>query len=111
MDIKMKNAVKDWNEGRIPLMLAHPASAGHGLNLQSGGHIIIWYGLPTSLELYQQANKRLSRPGQTKTVLIHHLLTEGTYDQTVLDKILAPKEKRQNALLEALRARIEEMKK
>ena len=110
-DIKMKNAVKDWNEGKIPLLLAHPASAGHGLNLQSGGHIIIWYGLPTSLELYQQANKRLSRPGQTKTVLIHHLLTEGTYDQTVLDKILAPKEKRQNALLEALKAKIEEMKK
>ena len=92
-------------------MLAHPASAGHGLNLQAGGHIAIWYGLPTSLELYQQANKRLHRPGQKKTVLIHHILMKDTYDYRVLDNILAPKEVRQNACLEALKARIKEVSK
>ena len=109
VDIKEDGAVVRWNEGKIPIMLAHPASAGHGLNLQAGGHIAIWYGLPTSLELYQQANKRLHRPGQKKTVLIHHILMKGTYDYRVLDDILAPKEVRQNACLEALKARIKEV--
>ena len=90
-------------------MLAHPASAGHGLNLQQGGHIIIWYGLPTSLELYQQANKRLHRMGQKESVLIHHLLVRNTIDTRVLDDILTPKEIRQNALIEALKARIKEV--
>ena len=111
VDIKDDGAVVRWNEGKIPIMLAHPASAGHGLNLQAGGHIAIWYGLPTSLELYQQANKRLHRPGQKKTVLIHHILMKGTYDYRVLDDILAPKEVRQNACLEALKARIKEVSK
>lgn len=109
VNIKNESAVERWNRGEISILLAHPASAGHGLNLQDGGHIIIWYGLPTSLELYQQANKRLHRPGQTRTVLIHILLAKETYDGRVLDNILAPKEERQNALLDALRARIKEV--
>jgi len=109
VDIKEDSAVTRWNKGEVPIMLAHPASAGHGLNLQAGGHIAIWYGLPTSLELYQQANKRLHRPGQKETVLIHHILMKGTYDYKVLDDILTPKEVRQNALLEALKARIKEV--
>lgn len=109
VDIKEKDAVTRWNQGGIPILLAHPASAGHGLNLQAGGHIAIWYSLPTSLELYQQANKRLHRPGQKSTVLIHHILMKGTYDYRVLDNILAPKEVRQNACLEALKARIKEV--
>lgn len=108
VDIKTANAVSRWNAGKIPILLAHPASAGHGLNLQDGGHIAIWYSLPTSLELYQQANKRLHRPGQKNTVLIHHILMRGTYDYQVLDNILTPKKERQNALLEALKARIQE---
>ena len=109
VDIKEDSAVTRWNKGEVPIMLAHPASAGHGLNLQAGGHIAIWYGLPTSLELYQQANKRLHRPGQKETVLIHHILMRGTYDYKVLDDILTPKEIRQNALLEALKAKIKEV--
>ena len=109
VDIQEKKAVKKWNAGEIPILLAHPASAGHGLNLQAGGHIIIWFGLPTSLELYQQANKRLHRPGQKETVLIHHILAKGTLDTYVLDTILAPKEQRQNALLDALKAKIKEV--
>ena len=87
----------------------HPASAGHGLNLQFGGHIVIWYGLPCSLELYQQANKRVHRMGQKETVLIHHLLMKNTADMWVFDQVLTEKDKRQNALLEALKARIKEV--
>lgn len=109
VDIKTKDAVSKWNAGKIPILLAHPASAGHGLNLQMGGHIAIWYSLPTSLELYQQANKRLHRPGQKETVLIHHVLMKGTYDYRVLDNILTPKEVRQDACIEALKARIREV--
>lgn len=108
VDIKDDGAVTRWNNGKIPILLAHPASAGHGLNLQDGGHIAIWYTLPTSLELYQQANKRLHRPGQKCTVLIHHILMKSTYDYRILDDILTPKEVRQNSLLEALKARIKE---
>ena len=108
VDIKEPDAIKRWNEKQIPILLAHPASAGHGLNLQAGGHIIIWFSLPTSLELYQQANKRLHRPGQKDTVLIHQLIAKGTLDSYVLDTILANKEQKQNALLEALKAKIKE---
>lgn len=73
--------VKKWNSGKIRLALAHPASIGHGLNLQYGGHIAVWYGLTWSLELYLQFNKRLPRPGQkNKHVMIHHILAEGTND-------------------------------
>jgi len=89
--------------------LAHPASAGHGLNLQAGGHIVIWFGLNWSLELYQQANARLNRQGQTETVRIYHIITENTVDEEVL-KVLNGKEQRQEALLESLKARIRNMK-
>ena len=109
VDVKDRLAVKEWNAGNIPILLAHPASAGHGLNLQFGGHIVIWYGLPCSLELYQQANKRVHRMGQKETVLIHHLLMKGTADTWVLDQVLVPKTERQDALLDALKARIKEV--
>ncbi len=109
VDVKVASAVQRWNNGEIPILLAHPASAGHGLNLQFGGHIVIWYGLPLSLELYQQANKRVHRMGQKHTVLIHHLLMSGTADTWVLDKVLADKTERQDALIDALKARIKEV--
>ncbi len=96
-----------WNRGEIPLMIAHPASAGHGLNLQAGGNIIVWFGLPWSLELYQQANARLHRQGQTERVIIHHLIAAGTMDEVVMEA-LANKAKGQDALLEAVKARIAE---
>ena len=91
------------------MQLAHPASAGHGLNLQSGGRVNIWFGLTTSLELYQQAIKRLHRQGQTKPVLNYVLLASGTYEETVYHKILKNKEKKQDALIEALKARLKEV--
>lgn len=98
--------INDWNSGKIPILLAHPASAGHGLNLQAGGHIIVWFGLVWSLELYQQANARLCRQGQTHSVIVHHLVAEGTIDEDVM-KALSDKVKGQDALLEAVKARIE----
>lgn len=94
-----------WNRGEIPVALAHPASIGHGLNLQTGGHIIIWYGLTWSLELYQQANERLNRPGQQHVCRIYHLILKGTHDERVL-KALANKDKGQAAAIEALRLEI-----
>ena len=97
--------VRDWNAGRIPLLLCHPDSAGHGLNLQTGGHILVWYGLTWSLEKYQQANARLHRQGQRSAVIIHHLVTAGTMDERVMD-ILWMKDRRQDALMEAVKARI-----
>ena len=84
------------------------ASAGHGLNLQSGGHIAVWYSLTTSLELYQQACKRLHRQGQAKPVINYILLSRGTYDEVVYRSILQSKEKEQNAVLAALKARLRE---
>lgn len=94
-----------WNRGEIPVALAHPASIGHGLNLQDGGHIIIWYGLTWSLELYQQANERLNRPGQRHICRIYHLILEGTHDARVL-RALQDKDNGQAAALEALRLEI-----
>lgn len=94
-----------WNRGEIPVALAHPASIGHGLNLQEGGHIIIWYGLTWSLELYQQANERLNRPGQKSVCRIYHLILQGTHDERVL-KALNSKDKGQAAAIEALRLEI-----
>lgn len=94
-----------WNRGEIPVALAHPASIGHGLNLQDGGHIIIWYGLTWSLELYQQANERLNRPGQQHVCRIYHLILKGTHDERVL-KSLANKDEGQAAAIEALRLEI-----
>lgn len=101
--------IADWNAGRIPILLAHPASAGHGLNLQDGGHHIIWYGLTWSLELYQQANARLHRQGQQHPVIVHHLIAEGTIDEQVM-KVLEGKAEGQNGLLEAVKARIEKVR-
>ena len=99
--------VSEWKAGRVPLMIAHPASAGHGLNLQDGGHIIIWFGLTWSLEYYQQANKRLHRQGQTKPVMVYHIITKGTVDEQVL-KVLTGKAVDQNALIDAVKARVEQ---
>lgn len=96
-----------WNRGEIPVALAHPASIGHGLNLQDGGHILIWYGLTWSLELYQQANERLNRPGQKNVCRIYHLVLRGTHDERVL-RALANKDKGQAAAIEALRLEIME---
>lgn len=95
--------IEDWNKGKIEILLAHPASTGHGLNLQDGGNHIIWFGLNWSLELYQQANARLHRQGQTQGVIIHHIITEGTMDDRVLE-VLQGKNNRQEALLNALKA-------
>lgn len=97
--------IEDWNKGEIPVMLAHPASAGHGLNLQAGGSTIIWFGLPWSLELYQQANARIHRQGQRNTVVVHHLVARGTIDEDVM-QVLKNKEAGQDALLDAMKARI-----
>lgn len=91
-----------WNRGEVPVALAHPASIGHGLNLQDGGHITVWFGLTWSLELYQQANERLNRPGQRHVCRVYHLLLKGTHDERVL-RALETKENGQTAALEALR--------
>lgn len=93
-----------WNRGEIRVLLAHPASVGYGLNLQDGGHVIVWYGLTWSLELYQQANARLYRQGQTKPVIIHHMVAEDTVDEQVM-KALQAKDTSQAALLAALKER------
>lgn len=97
--------ISDWNAGKVPLALIHPASAGHGLNLQEGGCTIVWYGLTWSLELYQQLNARLWRQGQKHTVVIHHIVTRGTHDEDVM-KALENKDMRQSNLIAAVRARI-----
>ena len=97
--------VDDWNRGRVPIMLAHPDSAGHGLNLQQGGHILVWFGLTWSLEKYQQACARLYRQGQGHPVTVWHIVAEGTMDEQVL-RILDRKDRRQNALIEAVKARL-----
>ena len=96
--------ITDWNNGEIPMLLAHPAGAGHGLNLQAGGHIIVWFGLTWSLELYQQANARLYRQGQEEAVIIHHLITEGTMDKHVLESLQGKKDV-QDDLMEALKVK------
>lgn len=100
---------QDWNGGKIDILLAHPASAGYGLNLQQGGHHIIWFGLNWSLELYEQANKRLHRQGQADKVIIHRLVTQDTRDVDVA-AALEGKADVQDALLEALKARIREIR-
>lgn len=105
-ELKSAADIKAWNDGKIPLLLAHPASAGHGLNLQAGGNIIVWFGLTWSLELYQQANARLHRQGQTNNVIVHHLVCDGTIDEDVI-QALTGKAERQDALLEAVKARWE----
>lgn len=99
----------DWNAGLIDILLAHPASAAYGLNLQQGGNHVIWFGLNWSLELYQQANKRLHRQGQTEKVILHHLIVEGGVDEDVM-AALDSKSATQANLMEALKARIERVK-
>lgn len=105
-EIKTSRDIEDWNNGAIPVAIIHPASAGHGLNLQSGGSTLVWFGLTWSLELYQQTNARLHRQGQTDTVVIHHIIAKDTIDEDVM-KALRKKEKTQDALINAVRANLE----
>lgn len=100
--------IEDWNNGKIGLLLAHPASVGYGLNLQAGGHVIIWYGLTWSLEQYLQANARLHRQGQEKPVLIYRILAKDTVDDQILES-LGRKDKTQNSVLEILKKRREKL--
>lgn len=104
-EIKTSQDIKDWNNGDIPVAVIHPASAGHGLNIQFGGSTIIWFGLTWSLELYQQTNARLWRQGQQSAVVIHHIITKDTIDEDVM-KALRKKEKIQSALIDSVKARI-----
>lgn len=101
-------SIARWNRGELPVALIHPASAGHGLNLQAGGSTLIWYGLTWSLELYQQTNARLWRQGQKDTVVIHHIIASGTIDERIM-AALRSKEKTQAALIEAVKADLEEV--
>lgn len=105
-ELQSSKDISDWNNGTIPVALIHPASAGHGLNLQSGGSTLIWFGVTWSLELYQQTNGRLWRQGQkAETVVIHHILTENTVDEKIM-KALRDKKQTQTALIEAVKAEI-----
>lgn len=97
--------IADWNEGKISVALIHPASAGHGLNLQDGGSTIVWFGLTWSLELYQQLNARLWRQGQKHTVVVQHIVTAGTHDEDIMNA-LERKDMSQTALIAAVKARI-----
>lgn len=94
--------IDQWNEGRLPMLIMHPKSGGHGLNMQFGGHILTWYGLTWSLELYQQLNKRIHRRGQARPCMFHHILTEGTIDMTVMSALVA-KDQTQSSFLDSLR--------
>ena len=101
------DSIRRWNNGELPIALIHPASAGHGLNLQSGGSTLVWFGLTWSLELYQQTNARLWRQGQqSSTVVIQHIITKGTVDERIL-RALQDKDKTQTALMDAVKAELE----
>ena len=104
-DIKASEDITLWNSGQLPVALIHPASAGHGLNIQAGGHILIWFGLTWSLELYQQTNARLWRQGQSNTVTVHHIVTKNTVDEDVL-AALESKDVTQEKLIAAVKARL-----
>ena len=105
-EIKSSKDITDWNQGNIPIAVIHPASAGHGLNLQAGGSTLIWFGLTWSLELYQQTNARLWRQGQTAgTVVIQHIITKGTIDERIM-KALSMKELTQSSLIDAVKANL-----
>jgi SNF2 family DNA or RNA helicase len=97
------DSIRRWNKGEIPIAIIHPASAGHGLNLQAGGSTLVWFGLTWSLELYQQTNARLWRQGQKNAVVIHHLISKGTIDENVM-KALKNKDNTQSALIDAVKA-------
>ena len=103
VELKTDDDVERWNDRQIGMLLAHPDSAGHGLNLQNGGSIMVWFGLTWSLEKYQQANARLYRQGQSETVVIHHIVAEGTVDERVL-RVLEGKASLQDELMEAVKA-------
>lgn len=105
-ELKTAEDINDWNAGKVKLMLAHPASAGHGINLQAGGNIIVWYGLTWSLELYQQFNARLYRQGQKQRTIIHHIVNSGTHDEDVV-RALKSKDKTQNNLMNSIKAKLE----
>lgn len=105
-ELKTAEDINDWNAGKVQLMLAHPASAGHGINLQAGGNIIVWYGLTWSLELYQQFNARLYRQGQKQRTIIHHIVNSGTHDEDVV-KALKSKDKTQSNLMNSIKAKLE----
>ena len=107
--IQLDNAesIKRWNDGEIPVAVIHPASAGHGLNLQAGGSCLVWFGLTWSLELYQQTNARLWRQGQKDTVIIHHIVAKETIDEQVM-KALKREDKTQTALIDAVKANLKE---
>lgn len=104
--LKTEQDIREWNKGNIRVGLLHPASAGHGLNLQKGGHHLVWFGLTWSLELYQQTKARLWRQGQqAETVVIQHIVTEGTIDEEIL-KALENKDAQQSRLIEAVKAQV-----
>nr|WP_242491880.1 DEAD/DEAH box helicase [Miniphocaeibacter massiliensis] len=105
-ELKTSSDIKEWNQGRIPIATIHPASAGHGLNLQAGGSTLIWFSLTWSLELYQQTNARLNRQGQKENVVIHHIITKDTIDEKVM-KALKLKERTQDLLIDAVKANLE----
>ena len=106
-EISTSKDIADWNAGKIPVAVIHPASAGHGLNLQAGGSTFVWFGLTWSLELYQQANARLWRQGQTAdTVVIHHIIAANTIDERIMSA-LRKKEKTQSTLIDAVKANLE----
>ena len=105
-ELKSGKDIEDWNSGKIPVAVIHPASAGHGLNLQSGGSTLIWFGLTWSLELYQQTNARLYRQGQrSETVIIQHIIAKNTIDEQII-KALKKKDNTQSALINAVKAEI-----
>lgn len=103
--LNSEESIRRWNKGGLSVALIHPASAGHGLNLQSGGSTIVWFSLTWSLELYQQTNARLYRQGQKDTVIIHHIITKGTIDEQIL-KALEKKDTTQQALMSAVKANL-----
>lgn len=104
-EIRTSEDIADWNAAKIPVALIHPASAGHGLNLQAGGSTLVWYSLTWSLELYQQTNARLYRQGQKDTVVIHHIVAKDTIDENVM-AALERKDKTQSALIDAVKAQL-----
>lgn len=108
-ELKSAAEEREWNEGKIDILLAHPASTAYGLNLQDGGNHVIWFGLNWSLELYQQANKRLHRQGQKEKVIIHHLISIGTRDEDMMEA-LNRKADAQEYVLQSLKARIDKVK-
>lgn len=109
-ELNSKQDQDDWNSGKIKLLVVNPASAGHGLNLQAGGNIIVWFSLTWNLEYYQQANKRLYRQGQKNSVIINHLIAKNTVDEDVLSR-LNGKRKRQDSLLDYIKAKLKDISK